>query len=104
MQYLRGNAVTVKLRKLGIVPVSCLYKRESNPSFYHHQLGGLSVKNQQFGEATAEPGLTFVAAKFDGIMGLGYPTITAISKMPVFDNMIEQKLLQKDVFSVYLAK
>ncbi|XP_071476483.1 lysosomal aspartic protease-like [Diadema antillarum] len=67
-------------------------------------LGGLAAKNQRFGEATSEPGLTFVAAKFDGIMGLGYPTITRISNVPVFDNIMKQGLVAEPVFSVYLAK
>ncbi|XP_041456565.1 lysosomal aspartic protease-like [Lytechinus variegatus] len=68
------------------------------------QLGGLKAKSQSFGEATAEPGLTFIAAKFDGILGLGYPTITRISKLPVFDNIVKQGLVQDAVFAVYLAK
>eukprot|EP00057_Strongylocentrotus_purpuratus_P018555 XP_011673029.1 PREDICTED: lysosomal aspartic protease [Strongylocentrotus purpuratus] len=67
------------------------------------ELGALKAKNQSFGEATAEPGLTFVAAKFDGILGLGYPTITRISKVPVFEKIVQQGLVTDAVFSVYLA-
>ncbi|XP_019093418.1 PREDICTED: aspartic proteinase A2-like [Camelina sativa] len=39
-------------------------------------VGDLVVKDQEFIEATSEPGITFVVAKFDGLLGLGFQEIS----------------------------
>jgi len=65
-------------------------------------VGSINVKNQEFGEAVwmAE---FFLDVPIDGILGLGFPEISSDGVTPVFDNMISQKLLAKNQFSVYLS-
>ncbi|XP_032074350.1 embryonic pepsinogen-like [Thamnophis elegans] len=60
--------------------------------------------NQPFGLSTVEPGNVFTYAKFDGILGLAYPTISVDQATPVFDNLMKEGLVQQDLFSVYLSK
>jgi cathepsin D len=66
-------------------------------------IGGLVVKGQTFAEATAEPGLTFVAAQFDGIMGLAFVTISVDHVTPVWYNLISQGLVDQPLFGFWIS-
>ncbi|XP_009878420.1 PREDICTED: pepsin A-like [Charadrius vociferus] len=64
----------------------------------------IEVINQIFGLAETEPGAFFYYTPFDGILGLAFPSIASSGATPVFDNMMTQDLVAKDLFSVYLSK
>ena len=68
------------------------------------EVAGVWVQDQKFAEAVEEPGITFVAAKFDGIMGLGYPSIAVNNITPPVNNMIEQGLLSDGMFAFFLNR
>ncbi|KAK5995526.1 Vacuolar protease A [Cladobotryum mycophilum] len=66
-------------------------------------IGDLKIKGQDFAEATNEPGLAFAFGRFDGILGLGYDTISVDHVVPPFYQMIKQKLIDEPVFAFYLG-
>jgi len=68
------------------------------------QVAGSSSKGQVFAEATKQPGVAFVAAKFDGILGMGYPQIAVNRITPVFNQMFEQGSVEKNQFSFFLNR
>jgi len=67
-------------------------------------LGPVKVRGQVFGEITRCVGEVFMQGKFDGILGLSFPALSATEYSPVFDNIINQHLLAKNMFSFYYSK
>ncbi|TNN40965.1 Cathepsin D [Liparis tanakae] len=67
-------------------------------------VAGLPVAGQQFGEAVKQPGITFAVARFDGVLGLAYPSISAANVTPLFDTAMAAELLPRNVFSFYISR
>ncbi|KHJ34511.1 putative vacuolar protease a [Erysiphe necator] len=66
-------------------------------------IGDLTIKEQLFAEAVSEPGLAFAFGRFDGILGLGFDTISVNHIQPPFYTMVKQGLLDEPVFSFSLS-
>jgi len=71
-------------------------------------VGGLTLTNTTIGSIVVEPGEIWVVSPFDGILGLGYPTIAMPLDpddpiLPPVDVMMKNKLLDKNQFAFYLS-
>ncbi|XP_067315548.1 napsin-A [Pseudorasbora parva] len=67
-------------------------------------LAGLKVPGQQFAEAVKQPGIVFAVARFDGVLGMGYPAISVDGITPVFDSAMAAKILPQNIFSFYINR
>ncbi|KAE8818391.1 Aspartic proteinase oryzasin-1 [Hordeum vulgare] len=103
-KYVSRRSITYKENG---TPASIHYGKGAIFGFYSQDqvtIGGLVVNNQEFIEATYEPGFTFLAAKFDGILGLGFKEISVEGADPVWYNMVAQGLVKQHVFSFWLNR
>lgn len=66
-------------------------------------LGDLKIVDTTFAETKKEPGLAFVEAKFDGIMGMAFQTIAVDNVTPVFQDALKQGLISKPIFAFWLS-
>jgi len=55
-----------------------------------------------FAAATNEPGITFKVAKFDGILGLGWPYIAVDGITPVMQRLADERVIDAYMFGFYL--
>ncbi|KAG8369020.1 hypothetical protein BUALT_Bualt15G0106800 [Buddleja alternifolia] len=88
-------------------PCSISYGSGSISGFFSQDnvgVGDVVVKDQVFIETTREGSLTFVLAKFDGILGLGFQEIAVGDAVPVWYNMVDQDLVEEKVFSFWLNR
>ncbi|CAB9505081.1 Pepsin A [Seminavis robusta] len=65
----------------------------------------ITISGQRFAEVQDAGGLGFAYAlgKFDGILGLGFTSISIDKTPTVFENAINQNLLDQPIFSFYLG-
>merc|ERR1711935_455832 len=66
--------------------------------------GGLIAYQATFAEAVEEPGITFVAAMFDGIMGLSYPTISVNGATPIYNQLMENGDVDSGLFAFWIHR
>nr|XP_033808756.1 cathepsin E-B-like isoform X2 [Geotrypetes seraphini] len=65
------------------------------------KIGNLSIIDQVFAESVIES-RAFIPAHFDGVLGLGYPSIAVAGAVPVFDSLTSQNLVEEPMFSFHL--
>jgi cathepsin D len=67
-------------------------------------LADLQAKNSLFGQVTKLEGISFIASKFDGILGMAWPAISVEGCPLIFDLLYQQKQVTSNSFSFYLTK
>merc|ERR1712176_1575712 len=71
-------------------------------------VGDVDVKGQLFAEVSKVSfgplNIAFAAGKFDGLMGLGFKSISQYQIPTPFEAMVDQKLIDEPVFAFYLQQ
>ncbi|XP_024880356.1 lysosomal aspartic protease-like [Temnothorax curvispinosus] len=67
-------------------------------------IAGLKVSFQTFGEALDFSTSFWDHAQCDGVLGMGYPALSAFEEPTVFQNMIDKHVVSRPIFSFYLNR
>ncbi|NWZ53159.1 PEPC protein, partial [Haliaeetus albicilla] len=67
-------------------------------------LQSIAVSNQEFGLSESEPTEPFYYADFDGIMGMGYPSLAVGGTPTALQGMLQQNQLTQPIFSFYFSR
>ncbi|KAL2937731.1 Aspartic proteinase [Bienertia sinuspersici] len=68
----------------------------------HVSVGDLVVKDQVFVEAQIEKSVDLILTQFDGILGLGFLDMSIGRVTPLWYNMVQQRLVSQQLFSLWL--
>ncbi|XP_065505410.1 gastricsin [Caloenas nicobarica] len=68
------------------------------------RIQNITVTNQEFGLSKNEPTQPFYYADFDGILGLGYPSLESEGLSTVLQSLLQQNQLAQPIFSVYFSR
>ncbi|NXC45187.1 PEPC protein, partial [Penelope pileata] len=68
------------------------------------RLQTITVTNQEFGLSQDEPTQPFYYAQFDGIMGMGYPSLAVGGTPTALQGMLQQNQLNQPIFSFYFSR
>jgi cathepsin D len=64
----------------------------------------MCIDQQAFAESTVEPGGAFLVGKFDGILGMGYDSISVNNLTTPFSNLIKSGKCDEPVFAFWLSR
>jgi pepsin A len=67
-------------------------------------IGPFTLKNQTFAQIQEESGESFDEVPLEGIVGLGFPSLSTTTDRPFFDSLIDQKVLKRNMFAFYLPQ
>ena len=67
-------------------------------------VGGFRLPQAKFGEVRSETGNAFRGARFAGIVGLAFPSLSKGGLTPIFDQIINKKVMSHNRFGFYLQE